>query len=88
VTHQAAFDSISYGSRYQAEMEAAEVMSLSEGSLIVFSRGLRHIAQDSRKAVFAWLRRMPAAPKGPAANAVEPKIGEEVGSQKEAHTFW
>jgi hypothetical protein len=37
-------------------------MSLPEGSLIVFSRGLRHIAQDSRKAVLDWLTRMPNAP--------------------------
>jgi type IV secretory pathway TraG/TraD family ATPase VirD4 len=63
VTQQATFDSISYGSRYQLEMEAAEVMSLPEGSLIVFSRGLRHIVQDSRETALNWLSLMPAAPE-------------------------
>jgi hypothetical protein len=50
---------MSYGSRYQAEMEAAKVMSLSEGSLLAVSRGLRHIVQDSRNAVFTWLGQVP-----------------------------
>jgi type IV secretory pathway TraG/TraD family ATPase VirD4 len=49
VTRQTTFDSNSFGSRYQPEMEGAEVMSLPEGSLIVFSRCLRHVVQDSRK---------------------------------------
>ncbi len=32
-------------------------MSLPEGSLIVFSRGLRHIAHDSRNSVVRWFSR-------------------------------
>ncbi len=88
VTQQATFDSISYGSRYQPEMEAAEVRSLSEGSLIVFTRGLRHIVQDCRKGVFNWLRQLPVGPEVPAVNSAESEIGEEVGSEKEAREFW
>src|SRR4029077_2686716 len=63
VTQQATFESVSYGSRYQPEMEAAEVMSVPEGRLILFSRGLRHIVQDSRAAVLCWLPLLPAAPE-------------------------
>jgi hypothetical protein len=63
VTRQTTFESISFGSRYQPEMEAAAVMSLPEGSLIVFSRGLRHIAQDSRNIVVGYLKLMPGPPQ-------------------------
>lgn len=89
VTQQATFDSVSYGSRYQPEMEAAEVMSLKEGSLIVFSQGLRHIAQDSRKAVLTWLPLMPAAPEVEAPKVPEPDLAG-VGSKEkeESQTFW
>jgi len=65
-------------------MEAAEGMSLREGDLIVFSRGLRHIAQDSRKAVLSWLPLMPAAPEAIAAAEIA-----RVGSQEEGpQRFW
>jgi hypothetical protein len=43
-------------------MEAAEVMALPEGTLIVFSRGLRRIAQDSRSYVLKSLPPMPWPP--------------------------
>jgi hypothetical protein len=44
-------------------MEAAEVMSLPEGNVIVFSRGIRHVAEDSRKTVLMQLQRLPAPPE-------------------------
>jgi len=85
VTQQATLESVSYGSRYQPVMEAAEVMSLPEGSLIVFSRGLRHIVQDSRKTVLTWLPSMPAEPEVVAAKEIDQDgSGDEVESQK----FW
>jgi hypothetical protein len=62
LTEQMTMESTSYGSRYRPQLEPAEVMSLPEGSLIVFSRGLRHIAQDSRQVVTNWPPRLPAAP--------------------------
>jgi type IV secretory pathway TraG/TraD family ATPase VirD4 len=63
LTEQMTMESTSYGSRYRPQLEPAEVMSLPEGSLIVFSRGLRHIAQDSREVVRGWLPRLPPAPE-------------------------
>ena len=59
VTHQTTFDSTSYDSRYEPEMDAAEVMSLPEGNLVVFSRGLRLIVQDSAMLSLAGCRECP-----------------------------
>ena len=59
MTHQTTFDSTSYDSRYEPEMDAAEVMSLPEGNLVVFSRGLRLIVQDSAMLSLAGCRECP-----------------------------
>jgi hypothetical protein len=88
ITQQATFDSVSYGSRYQPEMEAAEVMSVPEGRLIVFSRGLRHIVQDSRTAVLRWLPLMPDAPKTLVTAAPETSMVQPSSEQAEARAFW
>ena len=75
MTQNITFDAISYGSRYQPETEAAEMMSLPEGILIIFSRGLRHVAEDSRRAVLSWLARLPSCPPLIAGNPSQ-KTGE------------
>ncbi len=69
-------------------MEAAEVMSLPEGRLIVFSRGLRHIVQDSRTAVLHWLPLMPDAPKTLVTAATETPTVQPSGEHAEARAFW
>jgi hypothetical protein len=53
-------------------MEAADVMSLPEGILIVFWRGLRYIVHDSRKVVFTWLHAL--APPPEVITAERPKL--------------
>jgi hypothetical protein len=60
---------------------------LHEGSLIVFSRGVRHIVHDNRKAVFMWLPLMPPAPVVPVADTAR---SSEVQSSmtEESRTFW
>ena len=79
-------DSISYGSRYQPEMEPAQEMSLPQGCLIVFSRGLRHVTQDSRRAVLNLLPLLAPAPE------IAPKpvgaVNVTVGSSDTGPTFW
>ena len=64
-------------------LEAAEVMALPEGSLILFSRGLRHIVQDSRQAVLGWLPALPTAPTAQAA-PIEAKEAVETANR----TYW
>ena len=81
----ASVDAVSYSNRYRPELEPAEVMALPEGSLIVFSRGLRHIAQDSREAVRSWLPLLPAPPEVTAPAQAE---GTEVARSEESRTFW
>lgn len=88
VTRQTTFESISFGSRYQPEIEAAEVMSLPEGNVIVFSRGLRHVAQDGRQDILHRLRELPADPIAASLLRVVPSEDgpreEPLGPQK----FW
>jgi hypothetical protein len=68
-------------------MEAAEVMSLPEGSLIVFSRGLRHVVQDSRSAVFDLLPILPTAPEAVAAHR-DTKRTPAAAVKREPQMFW
>ena len=76
---------MSYSNRYRPELEAAEVMALPEGCLIVFSRGLRHITNDRRDAVRSWLPLLPAPPVVMAPLEAE---AAEVARTEESRTFW
>jgi Type IV secretory system Conjugative DNA transfer len=51
-----------YGSRYRPELEPAQVMSLPEGRAVMFSRGLRHIVDDSRVETKRLLPLLPSPP--------------------------
>jgi hypothetical protein len=86
LTEQMTVDSVSYGSRYWPPLEPAEVMSLPEGSLIVFSRGLRRIAQDSREVARSWLPRLPPTPV--AGLAEQSVVTRAVPRKEGTDRFW
>ncbi len=52
----------SYSTRYQPALEVAEVMSLPAGTVIVFSNGMRFVAESGISRLVGELAELPAAP--------------------------